>query len=111
MSDVRQDSESETEIVPRAGSGPEGAPEETGSVEDKPGFHIHLNGNQRLISITELTARTIVSVLDTVQGRGSAAKIQLGMAQKELEEELARLEPAPPPVPLNRAQRRRAEHS
>lgn len=105
MSDVRPDSEPETEIVP-ADSGAEGVPEEAGNVPTE--VHVHSPAGQRTVVVSELSARTLVSVLDTVQARGSAAKFQLAIAQQELEKGLASLDqPAPPPVPLNRAARRR----
>lgn len=53
---------------------------------------IHRDANQRLISVSEISARTLVALLDTVTAKGAQAKLQLALAQQELEHGLALLD-------------------
>ena len=82
----------------------EGLAEETGEVQGKTTVHVEREGTSRLISITEITAKTVLAVLDTVVVKGSTAKFQIAIAQQEIEKGLASLDQ--PPTPLNRAARR-----
>lgn len=53
---------------------------------------IHRDANQRLISVSEISARTLVALLDTVTAKGAQAKLQLALAQQELEHGIAMLD-------------------
>lgn len=92
------------------------APEEAGEVQGEPqepfSIHVSHSGNERSILISEITARTLLGVLDTVTVKGSAGKFQLAIAQSELEKGLAELsQPAPSNSSPSRAERRRSLRS
>ena len=102
MPDVLEgDGEEEEAFLP---ADDEGLDEEAGEVQGKTTVHVEREGNSRLISITEMTAKTVLAILDTVVVKGSASKFQVAIAQQEIEKELALLDQ--PSTSLNRAQRR-----
>jgi hypothetical protein len=90
-------------------SGGPGTEEASREVPNQYSVHISAppDGGRRLL-ISELTARTLLAILDTVVGKGSAAKFQLALAQQELERGIAELEAEPigQPPTSNRATRR-----
>lgn len=102
MSDVWESGDAE-EGSPSGHSG-DHEEEEQGVSGGKTTIHVHSDGARKLL-ITELTARTLMGVLDSIAVRGAPAKFQLAMAQQELFEALEQLEKME--VPLNRAARRR----
>jgi len=84
----------------------EGATEETRKVQGQTTVHVERTGPSRLVSISEVTARTVLAVLDTISVKGSAGKFQIALAQQELEKELAYLDQLPSKP--NRAERRKS---
>lgn len=106
MSDVREDILLEAEGTSEADTGL--AEETTGEVQDGNQITVHVSHPEvdRQIHISEMSARTLAAVLDTITGKGSAAKFQLAIAQQELERGLAALEPPPAPIAPNRSARR-----
>lgn len=105
MPDVRESGVAEAD-ADQSGQVP---PPETGDIrdgevrEENDGLTIHVHNNSsRSISISELSARTVLAILDSVTVKGSTAKLQVGLAQQEIENALTALQP------MNRAQRRRA---
>jgi hypothetical protein len=109
MSELRPGAELAAEETTDAiGDEEEGRPSPFGKVS----LHVSHEGG-RQVTISELSARTLVGILDTVSGKGSQAKFQLAIAQQELEVGLEALGGPPtetPPVDepplINRAARR-----
>lgn len=79
-------------------------------------IQIHRDKNMRLIPISEVSARVLAGLCDTVVGKGSAAKFQIAIAQQEIEAELANLDKQDALQPddwngqPNRAERRAVAH-
>lgn len=116
MHDLRTDREAELHPAHPANGGDW---EEEGSIQDddqpRPAISIHVDQDIAKISLTEISARVLLALCDQVMVQGSSAKLQIGIAQQELEQGLEALEPSPSQVlpsgqralPLNRAARRR----
>lgn len=70
---------------------------------------IHRDANQRLISVSEISVRTLVALLDTVTAKGAQAKLQLALTQQELEHGLTLLDNVTQADRGNRAARRASD--
>ena len=60
---------------------------------EKLAIHVSTSDRGRQVTISEFAARVLVHAADLVTTKGSAAKVQIGLAQAELEDALAALEP------------------
>lgn len=111
MSDVLADSLVEEETFSDSA---EEAPEETGELpaEDPNQVSVHINygDHKGAVVLSELAAKTVLSVLRSVNFPSSAAMLQVGIAMQELEKGLLQLEGKGPdtfPSKMSRAERRR----
>lgn len=96
--------------------------EESGQVQEDQGpdkITVHYSGQGTLdkVSISASTARLMLLILNSMPLQGGGLKIQVGVAQQELEEALKLLEANNPRIksypirPATRAEKRRAQRS
>jgi hypothetical protein len=92
---------------------PETIAEEAGDLSSegigKVSIHVNYDGVQKNVVISQLAAKTILSVLRTVNFPSSTAMMQVGIAMQEIEKALVEIENGNGSIraPLTRAERRR----